>query len=50
MLLKLQRKTLLPAQLIGYAFTLLVGAAIVMLVFQLYADVKPLLTRQTNVF
>lgn len=50
MLVKLQRKTLIPAQIIGYAFTLLIGVAIVMLVFQLYADLKPLLTQQTDVF
>lgn len=50
MLSKLQRKTLIPAQIIGYALTLLVGVAIVILVFQLYADIKPLLTQQTDVF
>ena len=50
MIRKLQRKTLIPAQIVGYAFTLLVGVAIVLIIFQLYADVKPLLTRQTNVF
>jgi hypothetical protein len=50
MLQKLQRKTLIPAQIIGYAITLLVGVAIVVLVFQLYADIKPLLTQQTDVF
>ena len=50
MLHKLQRKTLIPAQIVGYALTLLVGVAIVILVFQLYADIKPLLTQQTDVF
>ncbi len=30
---KLQRKTLVPAQIIGYAFTLLVGVTIVLLAF-----------------
>lgn len=50
MLFKLQRKTLIPAQIIGYAFTLLIGVAIVMLIFQLYSDIKPLLTQQTDVF
>ena len=50
MLRKLQRKTLIPAQIIGYALTLLVGVAIVILVVQLYFDIKPLLTQQTDVF
>lgn len=50
MLSKLQRKTLIPAQIVGYVITLLVGAAIVILVFQLYTDIKPLLTQQTDVF
>lgn len=50
MLFKLQRKTLIPAQIIGYVFTLLIGVAIVMLIFQLYSDIKPLLTQQTDVF
>lgn len=34
----------------GYALTLLVGLVIVLLVLQLYADVRPLLTQQTDVF
>lgn len=50
MLSKLQRKTLIPAQIVGYVITLLVGVAIVILVFQLYTDIKPLLTQQTDVF
>lgn len=50
MLKRLQRKTLIPAQIAGYAATLLVGAAIVMLACQLYADLRPLLTKQTDVF
>lgn len=50
MLTRLQRKTLIPTQIVGYAVTLLVGAAIVMLACQLYADIKPLLTQQTDVF
>ena len=50
MLKRLQRKTLIPAQIAGYAATLLVGAAIVMLACQLYADLRPLLTQQTDVF
>ncbi len=47
---KLQRKTLVPAQIIGYALTILVGVTIVLLTFQLYADIKPALTSQTDVF
>ncbi len=50
MLSKLQRKTLIPAQIVGYTLTLLVGVTIVLLTFQLYSDVKPMLTEQTDVF
>lgn len=50
MLTRLQKKTLIPAQFVGYATTLLVGVIIVMLSFQLYGDIKPLLTQQTDVF
>ena len=50
MLRKLQRKTLIPAQIAGYALTLLVGVAIVLLSLQVYCDIKPLLTHQTDVF
>lgn len=50
MLTRLQKKTLIPTQIAGYAATLLVGAAIIMLACQLYADIKPLLTQQTDVF
>ena len=50
MLFKLQRKTLIPAQVVGYAITLLVGAAVVLLAVQLYGDMKKLLTHQTEVF
>lgn len=50
MLNRLQKKTLIPMQIVGYAATLLVGAAIVMLACQLYADLRPLLTQQTDVF
>lgn len=50
MLRRLQRRTLIPTQIAGYAATLLVGAAIVLLACQLYADIKPLLTQQTDVF
>ena len=50
MLKRLQRKTLIPAQIVGYAATLLVGVTIVMLSVQLYADIRPVLTQQTDVF
>ena len=50
MLRRLQRKTLIPAQIAGYAATLLVGVTIVMLSVQLYSDIKPVLTQQTDVF
>ncbi len=50
MLKRLQRKTLIPAQIAGYAATLLVGVTIVMLSVQMYSDIKPVLTQQTDVF
>ena len=50
MLMKLQRKTLIPAQIAGYVLTLLVGVTIVLLSLQVYCDLKPLLTQQTDVF
>jgi len=50
MLFRLQKKTLIPAQIVGYAITLLVGVVIVILAVQLYFDVRPLLTQQTDVF
>ena len=50
MLRKLQRKTLIPSQIAGFALTLLVGTAIVLLSLQVYSDLKPLLTSQTDVF
>lgn len=50
MLTKLQRKTLIPSQIAGYGLTMLVGVAIALLTLQLYVDIKPLLTQQTDVF
>ena len=50
MLRKLQRKTLILAQIAGYALTLLVGVAIVLLAVQVYCDLKPLLDSKTDVF
>ena len=49
-LLKLQRRTLIPLQVIGYALTLLVGMAIIIASFQLYVDIKPILQEETSVF
>ena len=49
MLRKLQRKTLVISQFVGYAFTLIVGVTIILLITQLYFDVKPLLYEQTEV-
>jgi len=50
MLVKLQKKTLVKIQLLGYILTLCIGTLIVLTTLQLYADVKPLLTEQTNIF
>lgn len=50
MLQKLQRKTLIPSQMAAYALSLLVGATIALLSLQLYADLRPLLNSQTDVF
>jgi hypothetical protein len=50
MLIKLQKRTIVLSQIIGYALALLVGVTIILLVSQLYFDIKPLLTNQTDVF
>ena len=50
MLIKLQKKTLVKIQLIGYILTLFIGVFIVLTTLQLYQDVKPLLSEQTDVF
>lgn len=50
MLLKLQKITLLKAQLIGYIITLLIGVLIMLTTIQLFIDTKPLLEEQTDVF
>ncbi len=50
MLLKLQRRTLVLSQIIGYVFTLLIGATIIFTTSQFYLDIKPLLSQQTDVF
>lgn len=50
MLIKLQKKTLVKIQLLGYALTLCIGTAIILTSLQLYKDVKPLLVEKTTVF
>lgn len=50
MLVKLQKKTLIKLQLVGYVITLFIGAFIVLTTLQLYKDVMPLLAEQTDVF
>lgn len=50
MLLKLQKRTLIISQIIGYTLTLLIGATIILVTTQFYFDIKPLLFQQTNVF
>jgi hypothetical protein len=50
MLVKLQKKTLVKTQLLGYVLTLCIGTLIVLTTLQLYTDVKPLLAEQTDIF
>ena len=50
MLIKLQSKTLIPVQIIGYALGLFVGIAIILTAVRFYADVKSVLSSQTDVF
>ncbi len=50
MLAKLQRKTLPYAQIAAYLFTLFIGAAIILITLQFYADMKPLLVGESDVF
>jgi len=50
MLLKLQKRTLIISQIIGYALTLLIGVTIILITTQFFFDIKPLLFKQTNVF
>lgn len=48
MLWKLQRKTIVPIQIIGYFLSLFIGVLIIFVVVQLFFDVKPLLQQQTE--
>lgn len=50
MLLKLQKKTLVKSQILGYGLTLFVGLVIIMITLQLYFDIRPLMQEQTDVF
>ncbi len=50
MLFKLQKKTLIISQIIGYAFTLLIGATIILVTSQFYFGIKPLLSQETDLF
>lgn len=50
MLTKLQKKTLVPIQVFGYFFSVLIGVGLILLACQLYFDLKPLLQGESNVF
>ena len=47
---KLQLKTLLPVQLLGYSFALFVGLTILSTAFNLYKDISPIFKTETNFF
>ncbi|MDL2241438.1 hypothetical protein LJB91_00830 [Bacteroidales bacterium OttesenSCG-928-L03] len=50
MIRKLQRKTLPGLQIAAYLFTLLIGTVIILSTVQFYADIKPLILEQSDVF
>lgn len=50
MLFKLQKRTLVLSQIIGYALTIFVGVTIILVTSQFYFDIKPLLSEQTDIF
>jgi hypothetical protein len=50
MLQKLQRKTLMPAQLMGYALALFVGVTLLLIIGQFYLDIKPIIKNDAQVF
>jgi len=50
MLIKLQSKTLIPIQIIGYALGLFVGITIILTSIRFYKDVHSVLSSQTDVF
>ncbi len=47
---KLLNKTLIPSQIIGYALTIFIGSTIVLLTSQIYFDIIPLISQETDVF
>lgn len=47
---KLQRKTLIPSQIVGYALGIFTGITIILTAIQFYTDVEPVLSGQTDVF
>ena len=50
MLLKLQKRTLVPTQIIGYTITLFIGISIILTTLQLFLDAKPLLFKDASIF
>lgn len=50
MLFKLQKRTLVASQTIGYALTIFLGVTIILVTAQFYFDIKPLLSQQTDIF
>lgn len=50
MLWKLQRSTLIPVQILGYALGIFIALGIILTALQFYTDLKPVLGGQTDVF
>ena len=50
MIWKLQFKTFLPLQLLGYAVTLCIGVIIILTTYNIYSDLQPILKEETDVF
>lgn len=50
MLIKLQKRTIVLAQFIGYSLTIFVGITIILVTLQFYFDIKPLLYTETDMF
>lgn len=50
MIWKLQFKTFLPLQLLGYAITLCIGVIIILTTYNIYSDIQPILKEETDVF
>ena len=47
---KLLKKTLIPSQIFGYTLTIFIGSTIVLLTSQIYFDIIPLISQETEVF